>query len=48
MLKGLKYFIILDNGIIQMIDAWTFLHEFSDKNGIPDYESWVYEEAYLK
>ena len=43
MLQGLKWFITLDNGIIQMIDSWTYIHEFTEP---PSYESWVYDEAY--
>jgi len=46
MLKGLTWFITLDNGIIQMIDFWTYIHEFGERDGKPLYDSRVYNEAY--
>lgn len=46
MLKGLKYFITYDHGLIQMIDFWTFINEIPNKHGKYDYEIYMYHLAY--
>jgi len=48
MLKGVKWFVTLDNGIVQMIDFWIYLHEFSDDYFSDDYKSWIYDKPYIK